>query len=47
MNGTAIYIETLKQEGLDIGKGDAQFGYKMPIPEKDRSIRYLQVFRRR
>ena len=41
------YVALLKQSGLDIGKGDSQFGYKMPLPEKDKSIRYLQIFRRR
>jgi hypothetical protein len=41
------YIDMLRQSGLDIGKGDAQFGYKMPIPEPYKSTRYLQIFRRR
>ena len=51
-NTTAMmrYVERLKQNGLDIGKGDSQFGYKMPLPEKDLLLigtRYLQIFRRR
>ena len=33
--------------GLDIGKGDAEFGYKMPLPKRDANSRYLQIFRRR
>ena len=41
------YVEGLKQAGLDIGKGDSQFGFKMPLLEKDTSTRYLQIFRRR
>ena len=41
------YIEQLQQSGLDIGKGDCEFGYKMPIPQKGASQRVLQVFRRR
>jgi len=41
------YVDQLKQAGLDIGKGDAQFGYKMPIPEKYTGFRNLQIFRRR
>ena len=41
------YIEFLKDNGLDIGRGNCQFGYKMPLPEKDKSQRYLQIFRRR
>lgn len=45
--GMIRYIDRLRQRGLDIGKGDSQFGYKMPIPEKDASTRYLQIFRRR
>ncbi len=41
------YVDRLKQEGLDIGKGDAQFGYRMPLPEKNKSTRYLLIFRRK
>ncbi len=41
------YIEKLKESGLDIGKGDTQFGYRMPPPENDKSARILQIFRRR
>ncbi|MBT3642770.1 hypothetical protein HN604_03920 [archaeon] len=41
------YVNRLKQEGLDIGKGDAEFGYKMPLPKRDANSRYLQIFRRR
>ena len=40
------YIRLLMAEGLDIGKGDAEFGYKMPVPEKDAYSRELQIFRR-
>ncbi|MBS3139008.1 hypothetical protein J4207_04860 [Candidatus Woesearchaeota archaeon] len=48
-NTTAMmkYRDRLKDEGLDIGKGDAQFGYKMPIPEGATSTRFLHIFRRR
>jgi len=41
------YVGLLRQEGLDIGKGNSQFGYRMPLPEKDAGNRYLQIFRRR
>ena len=45
------YIAMLKEAGLDIGKGDCQFGYKMPIPDKDEyakhQVRSLQIFKRR
>lgn len=41
------FVNRLKEAGLEIGKGDAQFGYKMPIPDKNTNIRYLQIFRRK
>jgi len=41
------YVERLKYAGLDIGKGNAEYGFKMPLPEKDKSNRYLVIFRRR
>ncbi len=41
------YIELLRQEGLDIGKGNAEFGYRMPLPEKGKGVRILRIFRRR
>ena len=40
-------IELLRGAGLDIGKGDAEYGYRMPIPEKDANTRELIVFRRK
>ena len=40
------YIELLRREGLDIGKGDAEYGYKMPLPERSASYRELIIFRR-
>ena len=39
-------IDALKEAGLDIGGGQSQFGYKMPIPTKDQFTRVLQIFRR-
>lgn len=41
------YVERLTQEGLDIGKGNATFGYKMPLPDKKSTTRILQIYRRR
>ncbi|MFA4887007.1 MAG: hypothetical protein WC595_02235 [Candidatus Nanoarchaeia archaeon] len=41
------YISCLRQAGLDIGKGEAEYGYKMPIPEKEAGQRQLIIFRRR
>ena len=40
------YIERLKRAGLDIGGGNCQFGYRMPLPGKKDALRYLEIFRR-
>ena len=37
-------IEKLKKHGLEIGKGDCEYGWKMPILNHQRELR---VFRRR
>jgi hypothetical protein len=39
-------IAALEREGLEIGKGDAKYGYKMPLPKKYDDRRNLIVFRR-
>ncbi len=36
-------IEKLEKNGLDIGKGNCQYGWRMPIIEKKRELR---IFRR-
>lgn len=41
------YIEALKSLGMDIGKGECEFGYKMPLPKKDEIRRELIIFRRK
>lgn len=41
------YIEALRRRGFDIGKGDAEYGYKMPVPKSGSSSRDLTVFRRK
>ena len=41
------YVDGLQRAGLDIGKGDAEFGYRMPLPEKGQDTRDLIIFRRR
>ena len=41
------YITSLKKSGLDIDRGSAEFGYKMPLPEKKDYYRDLRIFRRR
>jgi hypothetical protein len=40
------YINELKLEGLDIGKGECEYGYKMPLPEKGEERRKLIIFKR-
>lgn len=40
-------IATLKKAGLDIGKGETIFGYKMPIPKKEDAYRQLIIYRRK
>lgn len=40
-------IEYLRRAGLDIGKGDAEYGYQMPLPKKGDEKRELRIFRRR
>ena len=41
------YIENLKKLGLDVGKGEAKYGYKMPLPNKEDTDRKLIIFRRK
>ena len=41
------YVDGLQRAGLDIGKVDAEFGYRMPLPEKGKTMRDLIIFRRR
>ena len=39
-------IENLREKGLDVGKGNCEYGYKMPLPTKKEEPRKLIVFRR-
>ena len=42
------YVDALRENGLDIVRGEEfEFGYKMPVPEKDATCRYLEIFRRK
>jgi hypothetical protein len=41
------YLNELRLLGLDIGKGDCPYGYKMPLPERGEERRKLIIFRRR
>jgi hypothetical protein len=40
-----LEIESLKENGLDIGKGNCQYGYRMPIPKKGEGKKLI-IFRR-
>ena|SRR3989344_563949 len=40
------YIELLKENSLDIRKGESEYGFRMPLPEKEEVYRKLIVFRR-
>ncbi len=41
-------VANLRKAGLDIGKGDMAFGFKMPLPKKGNEYsRELIIFRRR
>ncbi|MBI2652132.1 hypothetical protein HYX00_01590 [Candidatus Woesearchaeota archaeon] len=41
------FLDSLKEAGLDIGRGDVTFGYKMPLPPRKALERDLIIFRRR
>ena len=41
-------INYLKEKcEVDIGKGNVEFGYKMPLTKKEETFRELRIFRRR
>ena len=39
-------IKQLNEMGFDIGRGNAKYGYKMPLPKKEETGRELIIFRR-
>ena len=42
------YLEELNEAGLDVGKGDCEYGYRMPHVKRDeRLATELHIFRRR
>ncbi len=41
------YLSRLKQLGIDVGKGDTKYGFKMPLPNKEDTDRKLIIFRRK
>ena len=40
-------IKALIKYGLDVGGGNAMYGYKMPLPEKEEAFRELRIFKRK
>ena len=40
------YLSSLREAGLNIGRGEAEFGYRMPLPGREASSRKLIIFRR-
>lgn len=45
-NGFQRYLEKLREHGLDVGRGEAEYGFKMPLPKNGELKRKLIVFRR-
>jgi hypothetical protein len=41
------YIDLLKEFDLDIGRGESEYGFKMPLAEKRKNYRPLIIFRRK
>ena len=42
-----LEINLYQNAGLDLGKGNAEFGYRMPLPKPGENYRGLIIFRRR
>ncbi len=40
------YVQALNRNGLNVGRGDAEYGFKMPTPENEDNRRELVIFRR-
>jgi hypothetical protein len=40
-------INMIKEHGLDIGKGDFEYGPKMPLPKREGKFRKLIIFKRK
>ena len=40
------YMSGLRNAGLDLGRGNCEYGFKMPLPATDTSMRTLRIFRR-
>jgi hypothetical protein len=39
-------IKALQEGGLDLDKGNAEYGYRMPLPKNNDAYRELIIFRR-
>ena len=48
-SGMQRFMAGLKNEGIDIGRGDSKYGFKMPLlaPNYHPTIRELIIFRRK
>ena len=42
-----IFVEQLREAGMDIGDGNAKYGYRMPLPQRGQFKRFLEVFLRK
>jgi len=40
------FMDALRREGIDVGRGTAPYGFKMPLPEEGKEFRDLIIFRR-
>lgn len=47
VNSFQEYISALRFMGLNIGKGESEYGYKMLLPKKGENYRKLIIFRRK
>jgi hypothetical protein len=45
LKGLNGIIEQLKEKGLNIGKGDSEYGYKMPLNKEGKNSKLI-IFRR-
>ncbi|MFA4953597.1 MAG: hypothetical protein WC584_05215 [Candidatus Pacearchaeota archaeon] len=41
-----LVLDKFREEGLDIGKGNCEYGYRMPIKQNRSEERELIIFRR-
>ena len=46
IQGLQDYVHDLSGLGLNISKGDAEYGFRMPLPKNEQGSRELIIFRR-